>query len=140
MQVYGTGVDIVEVERVERAIRRLGDRFLNRVYTPAELAYCAPEPHRYRRLAARFAAKEAVLKALGIGLREVRWNQVEIERDRLGKPHVRLSGRVAEIASARGVAEVHVSISHSRLYGVAQAIALRDGRDGGASGEATRGG
>lgn len=127
MEVYGIGVDIVEAERIEGAVRRLGERFLRRVYTSEELAYCEPAPHRYRRLAARFAAKEAVLKALGIGLRQVRWNQIEIGHGRLGRPCVRLSGRVAEIASARGVTEIHVSISHSRRYGVAQAIALGGG-------------
>nr|PZN69698.1 MAG: 4'-phosphopantetheinyl transferase [Bacillota bacterium] len=121
--ILGTGVDIVAVERLARAVDRHGERFLRRVFTPAELAYCeSGRRQRAQRLAARFAAKEAVLKALGIGLREVRWTDAEVCRDATGRPSLRLSGRLAEIAAARGAARIHLSLSHTREYAVAQVV------------------
>lgn len=121
--ILGTGVDIVAVERVARAVDRYGERFLRRVFTPAEIAYCtSAEAHRAARLAARFAAKEAVLKALGIGLRGVRWTDAEVCRDELGRPSVRLTGRLAEIAAARGATRIHLSLSHTQEYAVAQVV------------------
>src|SRR5690606_22415831 len=110
-------------ERVARAVERHGDRFLRRVFTPGELAYCASsEAHRAARLAARFAAKEAVLKALGIGLRESRWTGAGVCRDERGRPSVRLTGRLAEIAAARGATRIHLSLSHTQEYAVAQVV------------------
>ncbi|HYG60838.1 MAG TPA: holo-ACP synthase, partial [Symbiobacteriaceae bacterium] len=83
--IAGIGVDIVEVARISEALERHGDRFLRRVFTPGEIAECWPsEPQRVRRLAARFAAKEAALKAMGIGLRGVQWIDVEVVKDALG--------------------------------------------------------
>lgn len=121
--ILGTGVDIVEVERIARAVERQGDRLLRRLFTPAEIAYCdASEPHRATRQAARFAAKEAVLKAFGIGLRMVRWTDVEVVRDGQGRPSVRLSGRLAELAAERGATRIHLSLSHTRNYAIAQVV------------------
>jgi holo-[acyl-carrier protein] synthase len=122
--IYGTGIDIIEVERLRGTIERRGKAFLERVFTPAELEYCGRDRRQFRRLAARFAAKEAILKALGIGLRQVKWVDAEIMNDSLGKPVAVLRGRMAEIAAERGVGRVIITLSHSRDYAVAQAIAL----------------
>lgn len=124
--IAGIGVDIIEVDRIARAVQRQGDRFLQRVFTPDEIAYCCSgEPQRFRRLAARFAAKEAALKALGIGLRQVKWTDMEIVRDSLGKPALRLTGRLAEICQAQGIAQLHLSLSHCKEYAIAQVVAVR---------------
>ena len=125
--IYGVGVDIIEISRIEKAVARHGERFLNRVFTSEEIDYCWPEKHRYRRLAARFAAKEAVLKAIGIGLRQVRWTEINVRNGPLGKPEVELAGRLAEIASCRGVSRVMLSLSHGKDQAVAQALALAGG-------------
>ncbi len=124
--ILGTGVDLIEIERIDQALRRHGERFLRRVFTPGEIAYCGTsEAHRARRLAARFAAKEAVLKAFGMGLRDVKWTDMEVLRDALGKPTLRLSGRLAEIAAEQGLTALHLSLSHSKDYAIAQVVAER---------------
>ncbi|HWI63946.1 MAG TPA: holo-ACP synthase [Symbiobacteriaceae bacterium] len=124
--ITGTGVDIVEVDRIAEALSRHGDRFAARVFTPGEIAECWPsEQQRCRRLAARFAAKEAALKALGIGLRGVSWQEIEVVKDGLGKPSLRLTGRLAEIAAAQGVTAMHLSLSHCKEYALAQVVAER---------------
>jgi len=124
LQVIGIGLDIVEVERIRQVIGRQ-PTFVERVFTPQEIAYCWPaEEHRFRRLAARFAAKEAALKALGIGLRRVKWTDVEVQRDALGAPSLRLTGRAAEVAAQRGVRRLLISLSHAREYAAAQVLAL----------------
>ncbi|MGI5839193.1 MAG: holo-ACP synthase [bacterium] len=122
--IWGTGIDIVEIDRIERMVARKGDRFLNRVFTVGEIAYCRRSRRPGARLAARFAAKEAVLKALGLGLRRMKWADIEIIRDELGKPIVRLSGKAAAVAAERGIREIHLSLSHGRDYACAQAIAV----------------
>lgn len=122
--ILGTGVDIVEVGRIQQVLERHPQRFLTRVFTPGEVAYAdAAQSHRTRRLAARFAAKEATLKAFGLGLRDVKWTDIEVTRDQLGKPGIRLTGRLAEIAAERGVARLHLSLSHSKEYAIAQVVA-----------------
>jgi len=124
--IAGIGVDIVEVERIERALRRHPERFLRRVFTQAEVDACWPsETQRYRRLAARFAAKEALLKALGTGLRYGKWTEVEVVRDPLGKPSLRLTGALAAVAQERQIRRFHVSISHCKEYAIAQVVAER---------------
>ncbi len=123
--ILGTGVDIIEVSRIEQTLQRHADRFLARMFTPGEVAYCGAGEHRVRRLAARFAAKEAVLKALGTGLREVKWTDIEVINDPLGKPSIRLGGRLAEIAREQGVTKLHVSLSHCKEYALAQVVAVK---------------
>lgn len=125
----GTGVDIIEVERIRRLVGRYGDRFLRRVYHPSEVGYCLGQ-ERYRRLAARYAAKEAILKAIGTGLRRSRWHDMEVVRDPLGHPEVRLSGNLAQEAAQRGIERIVISLSHTREYAVAQALAIGRGTDG----------
>lgn len=120
-----TGVDLIEIARVERILARYGDRFLERVFTPAEILYCRA---RLPELAARFAAKEAVAKALGVGMRMiardgVRWRDVEVTGDARGKPLVRLYGRAAERAAALGLTEWAVSLSHTREHAIAFVVA-----------------
>jgi len=122
--IVGTGIDVVEVTRVAEALARHGDRFVDRVFTSTESAYCrstaAPEQH----FAARFAAKEAVLKALKTGwIKGIGWRDVEVRKGPEGGPSVALSGGAARRAEEMGVAAVHLSMSHTARHAVAQAIA-----------------
>lgn len=122
--ILGTGVDIVEVARIAAALERHGERFLRRLFTPGEIAYAASgSADRTRRLAARFAAKEATLKALGTGLRQATWLDIEVVRDDLGKPTLNLSGQLAQLAAAQGVTRLHLSLSHCKEYAIAQVVA-----------------
>ena len=120
-----TGVDLVEIARVQRAVSSNGDRFLRRVFTQNEILYCRG---RVSELAARFAAKEAVSKALGVGLRAlardgIHWKDVEVTGDSRGKPIVRLSGRAAERAAELGLTEWSVSLTHTREHAMAFVVA-----------------
>ena len=110
------GVDVIEIERVEAALARFGERFLRRVYTAEEAAFCRGRVHE---LAARFAAKEAVMKALGTGARGVAWREIEVLPNHRGKPLVYLYGRARARAERIGLAGLDVSMSHSREYAVA---------------------
>jgi len=120
MGMLSVGVDLIETERIARALERWGDRFLQYVYTPAELEYCR---RHVAELAARFAAKEAVSKALGTGLRGVRWREMEVLPDARGKPLVRLHGRARKRAEELGLDEFAISLSHSRRYAIAFVVA-----------------
>lgn len=123
--VIAHGIDLAEVSRIGAMVERHGDRFLTRCFTPAELAYANPARRRNEHLAARFAAKEAVFKAIGTGwARGVGWLDCEVTRDPSGAPGVRLSGRAAEIASALGIAAWLLSLSHSGGLAIASAVAL----------------
>jgi holo-[acyl-carrier protein] synthase len=113
-------VDIIEIERIEAILQRHGQRFLQRIYTPAEQAYCRG---RVPELAVRFAAKEAVSKALGTGLWGIAWREMEILGDERGKPLVHLHGRAKARAEELGLSEFSVSLSHSRDYAVAFVMA-----------------
>ena len=120
-----TGVDLIEIARVERILTHYGDRFLERVFTPAEILYCRARPAE---LAARFAAKEAVAKALGVGMRMIardgiNWQDAEIIGDARGKPLIRLYGRAAERAGQLGLTEWAVSLSHTREHAIAFVVA-----------------
>jgi holo-[acyl-carrier protein] synthase len=124
-EIVGVGIDVVEVERLRSAMARWGDRFLARLFTAGELARVHTVPTRPIRLAARFAAKEAVMKALGVGQMAVGWREIEIENDRDGKPQVVLHGEARRRATARGVAEVLVSLTHTASLAAASAVALK---------------
>jgi holo-[acyl-carrier protein] synthase len=125
--IIGTGIDMVEIERVGRSIERYGSRFLQRVYTPGEIAYC----QRKRRnaaesFAARFAAKEAGAKALGTGIGfGVTWREIEVGREPAGRPLLLLHGRAAEIAKAMGVRSSSLSITHTDTQSMALVILER---------------
>ena len=117
------GVDLIEVERIRANMARYGDRFLSRIFTPAELAFCKGQPHQ---LAARFAAKEAVSKALGVGIQHadgVGWHEIEVVSDERGKPMARLSGRAAQRAQTIGIHELALSLSHTREHAIAMVVA-----------------
>ena len=125
MPIVGHGIDIVATERIERMVSDHGQRFLERCYTPAELAYCTGDRKRHtERLAGRFAAKEAILKALGTGWRGgIAWTDIEITNDTGGKPIVKLTGESARIAAEMGITRWHISISHIETHATASAIA-----------------
>ncbi|MFG0274691.1 MAG: holo-ACP synthase [Phycisphaerales bacterium] len=125
MQIVGHGIDLVEVARIEKMLADHGAHFEQRVFTSAEIAYASGRPkRRAEHLAARFAMKEAVLKALGTGWRGgIRWTDVEVQSDALGKPTVALAGEAAELARARGATAWMVSISHAGGFAMASAIA-----------------
>ncbi len=114
--MLSTGVDIIEISRVGDVLSRYGDRFLRRVFTEAESAYCRGRPPN---LAGRFAAKEAAMKALGTGVRGVAWRDIEVVRASSGAPSILLHGRAEARARRLGVEEISLSISHSRDYAVA---------------------
>jgi holo-[acyl-carrier protein] synthase len=123
--MLAVGIDLVEIARVERAVERGGKTFLQRVFTPAEVAYCRGRPAE---LAARFAAKEAVSKALGVGMRMlapdgINWRDVEVIGDSRGKPTISLAGRAADRAAELGIGEWAVSLSHSRENAIAMVVA-----------------
>jgi len=116
MRANAVGVDIIETDRVRAALERFGERFQQRVYTAVEVAFCRGRVHE---LAARFAAKEAVMKALGTGARGLAWREIEVLPNRRGKPLVYLYGRARERAERIGLGGLDVSMSHSREYAVA---------------------
>lgn len=119
--IIGIGTDIVEIGRVAKAIQR--DSFVNRVFTKAETEYCrSRKAGMAASFAGRFAAKEAILKALGTGLREGSLTELEIINDELGCPKVNMTGRFREMAAERGIAYCHISISHSMAYATAQCV------------------
>ena len=121
--IVGTGVDIAEVSRVEAAIRRRGRRLLERVFTPAEIRYCESRRNKFERYAARFAAKEAAMKALGTGWRRgIRWRDIEISNLASGQPTLAFSGRAAERARKLGAQQISLSVSHAKDLVIAQVI------------------
>ena len=116
-----TGIDLIEIERVADVIARQGERFLQRVYTPRELADCGG---RSESLAARWAAKEATAKALGCGIGDVSWQEVEIQRDENGAPSLHLYGEAAQKAKEQGLETWSVSLSHSQSHAIALVVAI----------------
>jgi holo-[acyl-carrier protein] synthase len=124
MPVIGHGIDLVEIARIRRLHEEHGEHFLDRVFTPAEQQYCAANGKRYfEHLAARFAAKEAVLKVLGTGWRGgIAWTDIEVSRDPNGQPGIRLTGECERIAAERGITSWFVSLSHIETHATASAI------------------
>ena len=114
------GVDIVETRRIDRSIGRFGNRFLQRVYTPQELDYCRG---RVSSLAVRWAAKEAVAKALGTGIGEVSWQEIEVITNHQKCPKLRLHGAAANLAAQLGISNFAISLSHTKAYAVAFVVA-----------------
>ncbi len=121
--ILGIGVDLCEVERIEQAITRHGERFLARIYTPAERAYCENKPNKMERFAGRFAAKEAAMKALGTGWhRGVGWCDFEVTRLATGQPVIVLHGVAQQIAQQMGTGRILVSITHTASMAMAQVV------------------
>jgi holo-[acyl-carrier protein] synthase len=126
---FAVGIDIIEIDRVADVLARHGDRFLQRVYTDDEIRHCRG---RVSELAARFAAKEAVMKALGTGVRGVGWRDIEVLPNRRGKPLVFLYGRGAARAEEIALRGLEISLTHSKLYAIASVVgerALTDSED-----------
>jgi holo-[acyl-carrier protein] synthase len=119
----GTGIDLIEVPRIAAAIARYGERFLQRIFTEGEIRYCESKANRVERFAARFAAKEAAMKALGTGWsRGVRWRDLEVRRQPGGRPTIAFHGRAAEFAEKLGVANTALSLTHTEEQAFAQVI------------------
>ncbi|HEX9200139.1 MAG TPA: holo-ACP synthase [Acidobacteriaceae bacterium] len=124
--IVGVGTDLMEIARVAQSIARFGDRFLRRVYTPREIAYCQRKKNAAESFAARFAAKEAGAKALGTGISHgVNWLELEVTREPSGKPGLELSGRAAERARDLGVATISLSLTHSKEVALAVVVMER---------------
>jgi holo-[acyl-carrier protein] synthase len=121
--IVGTGIDIAEVGRIRLAIERFGGRFLRRIYTDGEMRYCDAKANRIERYAARFAAKEAAMKALGTGWNYgVRWRDCEVVRMPGGRPTISFHGKAGEFATKLGVKNAALSISHTADQAIAQVI------------------
>lgn len=126
MEIVGVGVDIVECLRIGRMIEQYGESFLNRIYTRREIQYCQARKRATEHFAGRWAAKEAVLKALGIGARRrLNWTDLEVRNDQQGKPQVLLGGAARDLARTLRIADLMVSIAHCRAYATAYALAMR---------------
>ncbi len=125
--IVSLGLDLTRIERLEETVARRGDRFLERVFTEGERSYCeARARRRFTHYAGRFAVKEAVMKVLGTGwARGVRWRDIEVVRAPGAAPTVQLHGRSAAIAAERGIARIHITITHDA--GIAAAVAVAEG-------------
>jgi holo-[acyl-carrier protein] synthase len=124
--IVGTGIDIAEVPRVAEAIERFGQRFIARIFTEGEIRYCESKANRVERYAARFAAKEAGMKALGTGWNHgVRWRDLEVHRQPGGRPTLAFHGKAAEFAANMGVTNVALSLTHTANEAMAQVILER---------------
>jgi holo-[acyl-carrier protein] synthase len=128
MAIVGHGIDIVETARLKRSVEEHGQHFLDRVFTPAEQAYCSKSKKRYfEHLAGRFAAKEAVLKVLGTGWRGgIAWTDIEVLPEPSGQPKLKLNGECATIANQLRITRWHISISHIETHATASAIGEGD--------------
>lgn len=126
--IIGTGIDIVNIERIGRLMTRWGDTFFNRVYTEKEISCCQKRPHPSECFAIRFAAKEAFLKAIGSGLRNgIQWTDIEVENDLMGKPLLSLHRKAKEVLKTHRIERTFLTLSHDRPYAVA--YVLLEGRD-----------
>ncbi len=121
--IVGTGIDIAEVPRIRQSIERFGDRFLQRIYTAGEIRYCDSKANRAERYAARFAATEAAMKALGTGWSHgIRWRDCEVVRLPGGRPSISFHGKAGEFAAKLGVKNAALSLSHTAEQAIAQVI------------------
>lgn len=121
--ILGTGVDLAEVDRIRASIERYGDRFTRRVFTEGEIAYVERKANKYERYAARFAAKEAGMKAIGTGWSSgVRWQDLEVANLPSGRPTLTLHGAAGEIATRLGVKAVHLSLTHTSVQALAYVV------------------
>lgn len=124
--IVGLGTDIIEITRIGQMIERHGELFLQRVYTESEIRYCQQRKECMQHYAARWAAKEAVMKTLGTGFAKgIGWQDVEVVNLKNGQPEIRLSGGAKEFAAQRGIDQILITISHCRAYATATAVALQ---------------
>jgi len=130
MGIIAHGIDLVDCPRIEQMIERHGERFVRRVFTPAEQAYAEANKNDVEKLAGRFAAKEAVLKLMGTGWRgKIAWTDIEITNNAAGQPEVTLSGEVKRIADELGIGHISISITHTANFAIASAVALADSNE-----------
>ena len=122
MTIIGTGIDLVQIDKIKKAVSRWNNRFISRIYTSREINYCRKKKYAHFHFAARFAAKEAVRKALE---ERMDWKEVEIVNNGLGKPEVNLRGKAREIGRKQGVNKIFLSISHDHDYALAQAMVVK---------------
>jgi holo-[acyl-carrier protein] synthase len=121
--IVGSGIDLIEISRIQQSMERFGKRFLDRVYTAAEQAYCLRKRNAAESLAARFAAKEAGAKALGTGISHgVSWLEIEVVREPGGRPTIRFHGRAAQIAGSMGISHVALSLTHTAILSMASVV------------------
>ena len=121
MLSMGIGIDITEVDRIE-SLAEQHEQFLTRVYTEREIGYCSRKKNKYQHFAARFAAKESVLKALGVGWsQDIKWTDIEVVNDSRGRPHINTYGAVKKLVEQREVKEILISLSHISHYAIASA-------------------
>src|SRR4051812_1190346 len=125
MAIVGVGTEIVECLRIGRMVEAHGERFLNQVFTPAEVAFCNARKRPLEHFAALWAAKEAILKAIGLAGRGLNWTDIEVCQDSDSRPEVHLSGAVRDAAQRQGVGGVLLSLAHCRAYATAHALAVR---------------
>jgi len=124
--LLGTGIDIIEIDRIAQSIDRFGSRFLDRIFTPGEIAYCSRKKNAAESYAARFAAKEAGAKALGTGIQHgVTWKELEVRREPGRRPTLHFSGRAGQLAERMGVRHIALSLTHSTTVAMA-AVHLED--------------
>jgi holo-[acyl-carrier protein] synthase len=125
MEILGIGTDIVECPRIGRMIEHHGELFLRRVYTEREIRYCHSRKHAIEHFAGRWAAKEAIVKAMGtVWSRGLSWTEIEVRDGDLERPHVRMCGAARDTALSRGIGDILITIAHCRTYATAYAIAL----------------
>jgi holo-[acyl-carrier protein] synthase len=126
MNIIAHGIDLVDCDRLAASVERLGEKFLDRVFTPTEQAYCMTRRKgRIQSLAGRFAVKEAVLKVLGTGwAKGIAWTDIEVRNEASGQPVAHLAGRCREIADEMGIVEIHISISHIQTHAIGSAIGV----------------
>jgi holo-[acyl-carrier protein] synthase len=123
--IYGTGIDIIEIARIKRSLETYASHFEDKIFTPSEIDYCRSKADPSRHFAARFAAKEAVLKSLGTGMSQgLSWKNIEVvSNPETGKPSLLLNGRGKELFAELQLKAIHISISHEKAYAIAHAIA-----------------
>jgi holo-[acyl-carrier protein] synthase len=125
--IYGIGVDVVRIRRMDRVIQKWGDRFVERVFTPEEAMICRGRRSPVPAFALRFAAKEAFSKALGVGMKKgVKWRDIEVFNEPSGKPGLRVRGTCYELCLRHGVTGIHLSLSDEDLYAVAMVVLEKD--------------
>jgi holo-[acyl-carrier protein] synthase len=125
MEICGLGIDLIEIKRLRDVGERFGERFLTRVYTQREIGYCNSHRDPYAHFAARFCAKEAILKAFGVGWTRIPWLDIEIVNDAYGDPRVNLYGKAEKVFVSMKAQRILLSISHSGSMAIAQAIILK---------------
>lgn len=122
--IFGTGIDIIAISRIGKSIDRFSGRFEERIFTRQEIDFCRSRPNPIQHFAARFAAKEAVLKSMGVGLDGgIAWKDIEVVSETSGRPKLNLSGEGKQLFDTLGLKNIHISLSHDKTHAIAQAIA-----------------